>query len=129
MIPFVIDMMNNVHSLLTVLPTDFTDRINFVGNSVGKIITSFFLLCFNYFVFHCNFRGIYRGNIVVGKIRWYIFDRNILSVFPFVFINFLVVLILKNILSDTHISIFKSLKIFFKEYDYFKILIFIISSN
>ena len=123
-------MMNNVHSLPTVFPTDFTDGINSVGNSVGKIITSlFFLLCFNYFVFHCNFRGRYRENIVVGKIRWYMFNGNISSVFPFVFINFLVLLILKNILSDTHISIIKSLKIFFKEYDYFKILIFIISSN
>ena len=35
-IPFVIDMMNSVHSLPTNLPTDFTDGIYSVGNSVGK---------------------------------------------------------------------------------------------
>jgi hypothetical protein len=36
MIPFVIDMMNSVYSLPMDLPTDFTDGINSVGNSVGK---------------------------------------------------------------------------------------------
>jgi len=30
----------------TILPTDFTDKINSVGNSVGKIITSSFFFCF-----------------------------------------------------------------------------------
>ena len=63
-IPFVINMMNNVHSLPMVLPTDFTD---------------------------CNSLGIYRGNIAVGKICRYISDGSIPSVFLFVFINFLVV--------------------------------------
>jgi hypothetical protein len=88
-------MMNSVHSLPTILPTDITVGINFVGNSVGKIImSSFFLLCFNYFVSHCNSLGIYRGNIVVGKIRRYISDENIPLVFSFVFVNFLVMFVL-----------------------------------
>jgi hypothetical protein len=60
---FVIDMMNSVHSL----PTDFIDGIKSVGNSIGKNDTSLFLffLIFFYIV--------------------------ILSVFLFIFINFLVV--------------------------------------
>jgi hypothetical protein len=67
-IPFVIDMMNSVHSLPTNLPMDFTNGINFVGNSIGKNDTpSFFLLYFKFF-FHCNSLGIYRGNIAIGKI-------------------------------------------------------------
>ena len=50
----------------------------------------FFLLCFN-FVSHGNSLGIYRGNIFVGKIPRKFTDENILSVFSFVFIDFLVV--------------------------------------
>jgi hypothetical protein len=50
----------------------------------------FFLLCFNFFS-HGNSLGIYRGNISVGKIPQKFTDENIPSVFPFVFINFLVV--------------------------------------
>ena len=50
----------------------------------------FFLLCFNFFS-HGNSVGIYRGNISVGKIPRKFTDENIPSVFPFVFINFLVV--------------------------------------
>ena len=63
---FVIHMMNSVHSL----PTDFIDGIKSVGNSIGKNDTSlffFFVLIFFYIV--------------------------ILSVFLFIFINFLVVLL------------------------------------
>jgi len=91
-IPFVIDMMNSVHNLPMNLPTDFTDGINSVGNSVGKNDTSsfLFLLCFNFFS-HGNSLGIYRGNIFVGKIPRKFIDGNIVSVFPFVFIDFLVV--------------------------------------
>ena len=49
-IPFVIDMINSVHSLPMNLPTDFTDRTYSVSNSVVKNDTSsFFLLCFNFF--------------------------------------------------------------------------------
>jgi hypothetical protein len=70
----------------TILPTDFTDEINSVGNSVGKIITSsfFFLLCFNYFVSHCNSLSIYQENIAIGKIHRKFTDENIPSIFPFV---------------------------------------------
>ena len=50
----------------------------------------FFLLCFKFFS-HGNSVGIYRGNISVGKIPRKFTDENISSVFPFVFINFLVV--------------------------------------
>ena len=50
----------------------------------------FFLLCFKFFC-HGNSVGIYRGNISVGKIPRKFTDENIPSVFPFVFINFLVV--------------------------------------
>jgi len=87
MIPFVIDMMNSVHSL----PTEFS-----VGNSISNFVSkndmsSFFLLCFKFFS-HGNSVGIYRGNISVGKIPRKFTDENIPSVFPFVFINFLVVL-------------------------------------
>jgi len=49
----------------------------------------FFLLCFKFFS-HGNSVGIYRGNISVGKIPRKFTDENIPSVFPFVFINFLV---------------------------------------
>jgi hypothetical protein len=85
-------MMNSVHNLPMNLPTDFTDGINSVGNSVGKNDTSsfLFLLCFNFFS-HGNSLGIYRGNIFVGKIPRKFIDGNIASVFPFVFIDFLVV--------------------------------------
>jgi len=64
-IPLVIDMMNSVHSLPTNLPTDITDGIYSVGNSVGKNGTSsfFFFALFYFFP----------------------------SVFPFVLIDFLVV--------------------------------------
>jgi hypothetical protein len=50
----------------------------------------FFLLCFKFFS-HGNSVGIYRGNISIGKIPRKFTDENIPSVFPFVFINFLVV--------------------------------------
>ena len=77
-------MMNSVHSLPTELPREF----------VGKNDTSsfFFLLCFKFFS-HGNYVCIYRGNISVGKISRKFTDKNIPSVFPFVFINFLVVTI------------------------------------
>jgi len=66
--------MISVHSLPTNLSMDITDRINTVGNSVGKNGTVFFLLCFNYFFL-----------IVIP------------SVFPFVFIDFLVVSRIYNV--------------------------------
>jgi len=62
-IPIVIDMMNSVHSLPTVLSTEFTDT------------STFFLLCFNYFVSHYNSLGIYRGNIAVGIFPRKVFPR------------------------------------------------------
>jgi hypothetical protein len=52
----------------------------------------FFLLCFKFFS-HCNSVGIYRGNISVGKIPRKFTDEIIPSVFLFIFINFLIVLI------------------------------------
>jgi hypothetical protein len=66
-----------------------TDGINSVGNSVGKNGTSLFFLLF---FFHCNSLGKYQGNISVGKIRQQLTNENIPSVFPFVFIDFLVVI-------------------------------------
>jgi len=68
-----------------------TNGICFVGNSVGKNDTSsFFLFCFNFFS-HGNSLGICWGNISVGKIPQKFTDENIPLIFPFVFINFLVV--------------------------------------
>ena len=55
----------------------------------------FFLLCFNFFS-HGNSLDIYRGNISIGKIPRKFTDGNIPSVFPFVFINFLVVVLLSG---------------------------------
>jgi hypothetical protein len=75
-IPFVIDMMNNVHNLPTNLPTDFTDIIYFVGNSVGKNGTSSFF-CFILLFFHCNSLGKNQENISVGKIRRRFTNENI----------------------------------------------------
>jgi hypothetical protein len=64
------------------------------GNFVGKNgMSSFFLLCFNFFS-HCYSLGKYRGNISVGKIRRQFTNENIHLVFLFVFIDFLVVAIL-----------------------------------
>jgi hypothetical protein len=57
---------------------------------VNPDTSSFFLLCFNFFS-HRNSLGIFRGNILVGKIPRKFTDENIPSVFPFVFIGFLVV--------------------------------------
>ena len=64
------------------LPTEYS-----VGNSVGKNNTSsfFFLLCFKFFS---------HGNSV-GKIPRKFTDENIPSVFPFVFNNFLVVVLVR----------------------------------
>jgi len=68
MILFVIDMMNSVHNLPMNLPTDFTDEIY----SVGKNGTSSFFFCF----------------VLI------FFSMVIPSVFPFVFIDFLVVFVI-----------------------------------
>jgi hypothetical protein len=67
-------------------------RQNFPSGIPSVKITRhlFFLLCFKFFS-HGNAVGIYRGNISVGKIPRKFTDGNILSIFPFVFINFLVV--------------------------------------
>ena len=98
MIPFVIDLMNSVNKFTN----EFTDGINSVGNSVGKNDTSsFFFLCFNFFS-HGNSLGIYRGNISIGKIPRKFTDGNIPSVFPFVFINFLVVNYVLPFLTISH---------------------------
>jgi len=92
--------MNSVHNLPTDLPTESpTDGITdgFVLSVIPSVIPlvkmtrhHFFLLCFNFFS-HGNSLGIYWGNISVGKIPQKFTDGNIPSVFPFVFINFLVV--------------------------------------
>jgi len=68
-------------------------------------IIFFFCFVLNFFS-HGNSVGIYRGNIFVGKISRKFTDKNISSVFPFVFINFLVVI-------ESHIlkSIYKLIKI------------------
>jgi hypothetical protein len=77
--------------------SQFIDEINPSVNPLVKMTCHhFFWLCFNFFS-HCNSFGIYRENISIGKIPQKVTDRNILSVFLFVFINFLVVkIIIKN---------------------------------
>ena len=55
------------------------------------------MACHHFFCFiliffsHCNSLGKYRGNISVGKIRRQFTNENIPSIFPFVFIDFLIV--------------------------------------
>jgi hypothetical protein len=88
-------MMNSVHNLPTNVPTESPmEQISSVIPSVIPLVKMtrhhFFLLCFNFFS-HGNSLGIYRGNIFVGKIPRKFIDGNIASVFPFVFIDFLVV--------------------------------------
>jgi hypothetical protein len=87
-IPFVFDIINSVHSLPMIVPTDFTDKLYSVGINDTSL---FFLLCFNYYFSHCNFLSIYRGNMSVGKINRKFTNKNIPSVFLFIFINFLIV--------------------------------------
>jgi hypothetical protein len=43
-IPFVIDMMNSVHSLPMNLPMDFTDGINSVGKNTRRQFFFWFVL-------------------------------------------------------------------------------------
>jgi hypothetical protein len=86
-IPFVIDMMNSVHSLPTALPMEFIPSVI----PLVKMTRHHFFF-FNFFS-HGNSLGIYRGNISVGKIPRKVTDGNIPSIFLFVFINFLVVYI------------------------------------
>jgi hypothetical protein len=78
-IPFVIDMMNSVHSLPKNLPTDFTDIIYSVGNCVGKNDTSlFFLLCFNFFptiIPSVYTKGIFPSVKSLGNLPTKIFPR------------------------------------------------------
>jgi hypothetical protein len=55
-------------------------------------MTRYHFFCFVLIFFsHGNSLGIYRGNISIGKIPRKFTDENIPSVFPFVFIDFLVV--------------------------------------
>jgi len=83
--------MNSVHNLPTNLPTETpTEFVPSVIPLVKMTRHHLFLLCFNFFS-HGNSLGIYRGNIFVGKIPRKFTDGNIPSIFPFVFINFLVV--------------------------------------
>ena len=63
----------------------------------------FFLLCFKFFS-HGNSVGIYQGNISVGKIPRKFTDENIPSVFPFVFINFLIVTIMTQFRKITQVE-------------------------
>jgi hypothetical protein len=67
-------MMNSIYSLPTNLPTDFTDGIYSIGK---KDTSSFFLLRFIFF-----------PTVILSVYT----DGNIPSVFPFVFIDFLIVL-------------------------------------
>ena len=81
-------MMNNVHSLPTDLPTE---KISSVIPLVKITRHRFFYFVLIFFS-NGNSLGIYRGNISVGKIPRKFTDENIPLVFPFVFIDFLVVL-------------------------------------
>jgi hypothetical protein len=79
--------------------SQFTDRITegiYRQNFPSVKMTRHLFFCFFFkFFSHGNSVGIYRGNISVGKIPRKFTDENIPSVFPFVFINFLVVWICK----------------------------------
>jgi len=86
MIHFVIDMMNSFFIFYS-LPTNYNYSIIILSAKITR--HHFFLLCFN--SAHCNSLGIYRGNIFVGKIPWKFTNENIPSIFPFIFINFLIV--------------------------------------
>ena len=82
MIPFVIDMMNSVHSLPTNFLTEFIPLVKITRHY-------FFLLYFNFFSYYISL-GKYRGNISVGKIPQKFTDEYIFLIFLFVFIDFLV---------------------------------------
>jgi len=76
-------MMNSVDSLPMILPTEFILSVI----PLIKIARHYlFLLYFNYFF----------PIVFVGKIRRQFSNKNITSVFPFVFIDFLVVINLSN---------------------------------
>jgi len=77
-IPFVIDMMNSVHSLPTNLSTEFIPSVIPLVKMARRY---FFLLYFNFFS-HDNSLGIYRGNISVCIYR---FSGSVSSCFFFVF--------------------------------------------
>jgi len=77
-------MMNNVHSLPTILPMEVIPLVKIARHH-------FILFCFVLIFFHCNSLGKYQRNISIGKIRRQFTNENILSVFPFVFADFLVV--------------------------------------
>ena len=90
-IPFVIDMMNSVHSLPTNLPTEFM--------LVKMARHHFFFICFNFFLTvipSVYTEGIFLSvksleNLPTEIFPWKFTDENIPSIFPFVFIDFLVV--------------------------------------
>jgi hypothetical protein len=83
--------MNSVDNLpmilLTELPTEFISSVIPLVKMARHHFFCFVLIFFS----HYNSLGKYRGNISVGKIRQQCTNENIPSVFPFVFINFLVV--------------------------------------
>jgi hypothetical protein len=91
-IPFVIDMMNNVHSLPTDLLTDLSTELPMEFIPSVKMTRHYFFCFVLIFFSHGNSLGIYRGNISVGKIPRKFTDEKIPSVLPFVFIDFLVVI-------------------------------------
>ena len=82
----------SIINLLTKSPIEF---IPSVIPLVKMTRHNFFLLCFNFFS-HGNSLGIYRGNISISKISRKFTDGNIPSIFPFVFIDFLIVFIVLN---------------------------------
>jgi hypothetical protein len=89
---FVIDMMNNVHSLPTDLLTDLPTELPMEFIPSVKITRHHFFCFVLIFFSHGNSLGIYRGNIYVGKIPQKFTDEKIPSVLQFVFIDFLVVI-------------------------------------
>ena len=72
--------MNNVHSLPTNLPMDFTDRINSVGNFVGKNGTSLFfcfvvIIIFSAVIPSVNIERVFPSVEFVGNLPTKIFSR------------------------------------------------------
>jgi hypothetical protein len=60
---------------------DFTDKINFVGNSISvNDISSYFFGFVLIFFSHCNSLGIYQENIYVGKIHFNLLTKYSVSI-------------------------------------------------
>jgi hypothetical protein len=84
--------MNSVDYLPMIFLTELL--MEFIPSVIPfvKMACHHFFALFFLFFSHCNSLGKYRGNIFVDKIRQQFTNKNIPSVFLFVFIDFLVVI-------------------------------------